>query len=165
KIENINRAISQSKIQLEESIEFLQSWFNWSGTSKTPFALKAAIEKSRLILSKLHPWLEINFSGSLNTQKTFLGKHFTPIVTLLTLIFENVVKHGANRDSTEIIVDINEKNDVIELSFVNKVQEPFNQDELEKFSRINEILDTEYETYSARETGSGIFKIKKILSL
>ncbi|PLP35147.1 hypothetical protein CWM98_37580, partial [Klebsiella variicola] len=32
KIENINRAISQSKIQLEESIEFLQSWFNWSGT-------------------------------------------------------------------------------------------------------------------------------------
>ncbi len=165
KIENINRAISQSKIQLEESIEFLQSWFNWSGTSKTPFALKAAIEKSRLILSKLHPWLEINFSGSLNTQKIFLGKHFTPIVTLLTLIFENVVKHGANRDSTEIIVDINENNDVIELSFVNKVQEPFNQDELEKFSRINEILDTEYETYSARETGSGIFKIKKILSL
>ncbi|PLM80835.1 hypothetical protein CWN47_36655, partial [Klebsiella variicola] len=114
KIENINRAISQSKIQLEESIEFLQSWFNWSGTSKTPFALKAAVEKSRLILSKLHPWLEINFSGSLNTQKIFLGKHFTPIVTLLTLIFENVVKHGVNKDSTEIIVDINEKHDVIE---------------------------------------------------
>lgn len=165
KIENLNRAITQSKIQLEESIDFLQTWFSWSGTSKTPFAFKSAIEKSKFVLHKLHPWLNISIIGNLDLNKIFLGKYFTSIVTLLTLIFENVVKHGDNRDCTEIMVGQQISNDVITLSFQNRIQTNLSNDEIDKIARINEILDTEYETYSAKENGSGIFKIKKILSL
>ncbi|KAB7669750.1 hypothetical protein [Plesiomonas shigelloides] len=165
KIENVNRLITQSKNQVDESIDFLQSWFNWSGTSKTSFTFKAAIEKSKLILNKLHPWQSLRLLGDSHIEKFFLGKHFTSIVTLLTLIFENVVKHGDTSDLSEIDIKIDEKPDSIKLSFHNKVQNPFSSEDAEKFNRINELLDTEYETYSAKETGSGIFKIKKILTL
>ncbi|HHH0143911.1 TPA: hypothetical protein ACPZB9_004632, partial [Yersinia enterocolitica] len=93
-IENLNKAISRSKIEINRSIDILQSWFSWSGVSKTPFDLKAAFEKSKIIVNQLHPWIDIKPLGYINSSMQLDGVYFTDTVAMLTLVLENTIKHS-----------------------------------------------------------------------
>ncbi|EMK7709601.1 hypothetical protein V9P72_001076, partial [Yersinia enterocolitica] len=118
-IENLNKAISRSKIEINRSIDILQSWFSWSGVSKTPFDLKAAFEKSKIIVNQLHPWIDIKPLGYINSSMQLDGVYFTDTVAMLTLVLENTIKHSNFKEKIEVNYRIKESNQNICFYFSN----------------------------------------------
>ncbi|CAI1073988.1 hypothetical protein [Serratia quinivorans] len=165
-IENLNRAISRSKIQIDESIDILKSWFSWSGVSKTPFDLNAALEKAKLIVKQLHPWIEVNLNGSVNVSKSkkIPGKYFTDFVTMFTLILENVIKHGNHSEKTEVNFSITEDAHALSIGFINTINKKELNYEIEKIDELKNKIENNFLEHSTKESGSGIYKMKKILN-
>ncbi|WP_275234884.1 hypothetical protein [Pantoea ananatis] len=162
---NLKRSISRSKAELKLSIERLDKWFGWSGESKTNFDMNAVIGKSISAVRQFHSWMEIRLVSHVSSTSMFKGAFFTKTVMLLTLLFENAVKHSNIKEDLLINIDVNESETEFTLKITNSVDKNPSEIELNKLEKINNDLANNNIDNFMKDFGSGLYKVKKILSL
>lgn len=160
----IQRAVSKSKDELKESFIQLRTWFDWAKQTKTNFDLNVALKKAESAASQYYPWLKFNLSGYNNSTSNFLGQYFTDTVMILTLIIDNALKHSNPRDNYHITYNINEHNNSLQLSFTNTLDFDLQEEQCKKIVQINEDLAENRIDNSTKDNGSGIYKVKKIIT-
>ncbi|WP_206781930.1 hypothetical protein, partial [Klebsiella variicola] len=85
-------------------------------------------------------------------------------VMILTLLFENAVKHSNFKDSCHINIHVYESGAKININVNNKINAPLNSDEQKIIYDINEDLEKNIIDNSTKDNGSGLYKVKKILT-
>ncbi|HHK9522926.1 TPA: hypothetical protein ACQZHW_000689 [Enterobacter hormaechei] len=161
---NLKRAISKSKVDMKDSLDILYKWFTWSGESKTSFDMKAAMDKAISAVEQFHSWMNITLIQKNESDTQFKGKYFTDTVMILTLLFENAVKHSNFKDSCHINIHVYESGAKININVSNKINAPLNSDEQKIIYDINEDLERNIIDNSTKDNGSGLYKVKKILT-
>lgn len=161
---SIQRAVSRSKDDLKESFSQLRKWFDWAKQTETNFDLNAALEKASSAVKQYYPWLKLNLIGANTSRSDYLGQHFTDTVMILTLIIENAVKHSNPRDEYTINYSIVENEKSLLIVFNNTLDFELNQDEQDNIKEININLENNIIENSAKDTGSGLYKVKKIIN-
>lgn len=161
---NLKRAISKSKVDMKDSLDILYKWFTWSGESKTSFDMKAAMDKAISAVEQFHSWMNITLIQKNESDTQFKGKYFTDTVMILTLLFENAVKHSNFKDSCHINIHVYESGAKININVSNKINAPLNSDEQKIIHDINEDLEKNIIDNSTKDNGSGLYKVKKILT-
>ncbi|WP_206781734.1 hypothetical protein, partial [Klebsiella variicola] len=161
---NLKRAISKSKVDMKDSLDILYKWFTWSGESKTSFDMKAAMDKAISAVEQFHSWMNITLIQKNESDTQFKGKYFTDTVMILTLLFENAVKHSNFKDSCHINIHVYESGAKININVNNKINAPLNSDEQKIIYDINEDLEKNIIDNSTKDNGSGLYKVKKILT-
>lgn len=83
---------------------------------------------------------------------------------ILTLIIDNALKHSNPRDNYHITYNINEHNNSLQLSFTNTLDFDLQEEQCKKIVQINEDLAENRIDNSTKDNGSGIYKVKKIIT-
>lgn len=161
---NLKRAISKSKVDMKDSLDLLYKWFAWSGESKTSFDMKAAIDKAISAVQQFHSWMSISLNQVNTSNAQFKGRYFTDAVMILTLLFENAVKHSNFKDFCNINIKVNETNNKLNITVSNEISNPMSPKELKVLSDINSDLEKNMLDNSTKDNGSGLYKVKKILT-
>ncbi|MEQ9941512.1 hypothetical protein ABRP58_05570 [Pectobacterium aroidearum] len=161
---NLKRSISKSKVDMKDSLDILFKWFAWSGESKTPFDMKAAMNKAISAVEQFHSWMNITLIQKNYSNTQFKGKYFTDTVMILTLLFENAVKHSNFKDSCDINIHVYETDHRININVCNKIQTELNENEQRIIKSINDDLEKNILDNSTKDNGSGLYKVKKILT-
>lgn len=165
KIEFLNQSIATVKREAIEKMDTLKSYFQWRGVSNTNFVTETAIYKAEEIIKNINPWSNLKVNIDINNSPLiFNGEHFYGFVTLFTLLFENVTKHSSN--TTECFVSISMKidNDSLTISCSNPIHNMLTDQQVAQIEAINERVNTHYLDDASKESGSGISKVKRIIS-
>lgn len=163
-IDFLNKSIAKTRKEISEKIEILIAYFDWLGKSETQFTLGIAIEKAMSVTKELCPWLELQPKVKINSNSLFSGTHFTNIVTVLTLIIENISKHSGAAHTAEYEIIIMEEKDSLQISVINNLYEQLSLLEINEIKSKFEQVNSEFINAATKDSGSGIFKMKKILN-
>lgn len=160
---NFSQKFNLSTTQCGERLTALRTWFDWAGEPNTPFVLGAANLKARELVASLYPSSSINYELTDDSIPLIKSKYFTSFVTLFSLVQENALKHCGLEDS----IFITEKFSSIEGDFFIEYTNNIHKSKLDELQRkvanINENLAGNIVERAARDSGSGIYKIKSIL--
>lgn len=161
---NLKRAISKAKVEMKESLDHLSKWFTWTGESKTSFDFKAAIDKAISAVEQFHSWMIIKLDQEITSNCHIKGKFFTDTVMLLTLLFENAVKHSNSKENCNIAITVEESEDKIRIIVTNNLDHDLNDDNLQTIENINNDLESNKLDNFTKDNGSGLYKVKKIIT-
>ncbi len=159
-IDRVCYARSQFLIRVDD----LKKWFDWSSESESTFYLGAAQMNSGNIVSSLYPSTTIlrNKIESVNIQ--FDGRYFTTFTSIFTLIQENAVKHCGSIDKLKFEQKTSFRDDVLIIESKNRVVGSGLIGLPENIKNINDLLDLNNLDRASADSGSGIFKIKRIIT-
>lgn len=161
---NLKRAISKAKVEMKESLDLLSRWFTWTGESKTSFDFKAAIDKAISAVGQFHSWMTINLDQTIISDCQIKGKFFTDTVMLLTLLFENAVKHSYSKEFCNIEIVVKESESNISIIIKNNLEHELTDENLNTIKQINNDLESNRLDNFAKDNGSGLYKVKKIIT-
>ena len=155
--------ISFSKNEIESRLDELSTWFDWVGEPTSPFNFGAVHDKSIEIVHSLYP--SMNIRRKYEDQTGFLIKPnlFTTFVTILCLALENAVEHCGNDRHVNISTAITNGSNKLQFSIKNTVSIEQSKNLPSIVKKINEDLSNNFIERAAKESGSGIFKIKTLL--
>lgn len=163
KIEEISNSIKQTKIDMSNRISELTEWFNWQKYSDIDFVPSIALEKAKQVIQEVHHPMLVNLNGTYDCNFKFEGKHFSRMVSLFSLILENACKHSLCREGLDINYLIELRDGDIYMEFSNEVNE-YNSNKCDAIDNIKSRINNSFVDEATRETKSGIYKIKRILS-
>lgn len=164
KLETLDKAIRLAKIEVTEQVSILKSYFNWRRKSITNYSFNDAVNRAKNIIETINHWAKLDISLSVFIDEKFSDNNFHNWVSIFTLLLENVTRHTENdikRYSANIKID--NKNDTTVILFTNKVEIITNEIH-EKISTINKKINVNFLDEANKDTGSGLYKIKKLLS-
>ncbi|PKG85106.1 hypothetical protein CXF85_05735 [Colwellia sp. 75C3] len=160
---NFEKKINLAKAQCEDRFDKLDNWFAWSGDPKSPFVLGAANHKAKELVSSLYPTIKIDYEIIDTATFIISSPYFTSFATLFSLIQENSVKHCGYDEHLSITESFLGNGDKFYIKYSNDVH-PSKVCALKaKIEEINENLAGNIIDKAAKDTGSGIYKIKSIL--
>ena len=155
----INRSIASARIELESKIVALKSYFDWIGKTDTSFSMDIAFEKAIDVIKEMNPWADLDVKLDITCTRALKGEHFYSMVSIFTMLIENITKYVDGICSFE--VNIHEKNSNVEIEFINERTQNFNKN---KVDQISFKINSKYIEGSLKENGSGLYKIKRILN-
>jgi hypothetical protein len=160
---NLEKKINLAKNQCEERFDKLEDWFAWSGDPRCPFVLGAANHKAKELVSSLYPTVDIDYEVIDTATVIISSPYFTSFVTLFSLIQENSIKHCGYDEQLNVTEVFLGACDKFRIEYSNDVH-PSKVGLLKgKIAEINANLAGNIIDKAAKETGSGIYKIKSIL--
>jgi sensor histidine kinase YesM len=80
-------------------------------------------------------------------------------------LFENAVKHSNIKDDLQIKISVTENDSHLTFKVTNAVDKPPSPSDLDKLAKINSDLANNNIDNFMKDFGSGLYKVKKILSL
>ncbi len=160
---NFEKKINLAKTQCEERFDKLDNWFAWSGDPKSPFVLGAANHKAKELVSSLYPTIKIDYEIVDTATFVISSQYFTSFATLFSLIQENSVKHSGYDEQLNITEIFLGEGDKFRIEYSNDVHPSKVCTLKRKITEINENLAGNIIDKAAKDTGSGIYKIKSIL--
>jgi len=154
--------ITLSMNMMMEQIVSLREWFDWADEPKHPFIIGAAAEKSKELITSLHPDIKFSNLTMVQNKELIESSYFTSFVSVFSLIYENSIKHcGTHEVTLEEKLEFNGSGLV--MTFSNRVEQSKVSNLLGKIDEINKKLDGDVIGWASRDSGSGIFKVKSIL--
>lgn len=164
KLETLDKAIRLAKIEVTEQVSILKSYFNWRRKSITNYSFNDVVNRAQNIIETINHWAKIDISLSTGINDKFSDNNFHNWVSIFTLLLENVTKHTENDiRQYSATIRINNINDKTIISFTNKI-EKITDDIHEKINAINQKINDNFLDEANKDTGSGLYKIKKLLS-
>ncbi|HIF9452677.1 TPA: hypothetical protein ACX6SO_001330 [Photobacterium damselae] len=160
-IDWINRSIASAKIEAQSKIKVLKSYFDWLGKTDTVFNMEIAFEKAIDVIKEINPWATINCTSNISSKYNLKGELFYSMVSIFTLLLENITKHSNNDGIVSFHVTIHESQEKISIEIKNDILISCN---IDKVNDISSKINEKYIDGSFKENGSGLFKIKRILS-
>lgn len=157
------KKLSLSKSGVNDRITSMSNWFDWSGEPSTPFNFGAAFEKATKIVESLYPNLNLNKNFKDEFRLLFKPGYFTTLVTIFSLAIENSAKHCGQSSDINLSFYARNRSRKLYIEISNSVCDALICSLENKISSINKDLSNDFGDKAAKDSGSGIFKIKSLL--
>lgn len=163
-IDTLNRSIANAKIEAKTKIETLKSYFDWLGKSETTFTLSVAFEKALEVVKEINPWAKLVPDGEIKTYVDLKGEYFHNVVTILSMLIENITKYSNLPDCILFKFEIDKLGSKLNITFSNEVYGGISEEDKQSIIKIANRVNTDFVSDASKEKGSGLYKIKRILS-
>lgn len=161
--EDFVKSVKLSKSQMLTRVDEFSTWFDWMKYANMNFTLQVALEKSIEIEKQLHSPLLLDMKLNNRSERVFDGEHFTKFVELFSLIIDNACKHSGFEDSLEIHFDLIEDNNFFTIKARNRLVN-FSEAAVSVIANIADKVNHDFIDGAARDSKSGIYKIKRTFS-
>jgi hypothetical protein len=162
--DELNRKIRLAQVELNEKIKDLLCWLDWKKEASQNFNLCLSIEAAKDMAKSLHPNYSINLNVETSTEFVIKGDAFRKLTTIFLIIIDNAVIHSGQKDEVTINVEIENSSDQTKLTISNKIIIKDPNTLITKIEHINDQINQDYILQANEEQGSGLFKIKKLLT-
>lgn len=162
-LEDLNVSIKIAHQEIKKQIEEVAEWMAWKNESTMPFYLRSALQEAEEVARKLNPDSDFSVVFQGEFTKQIKGQCFRKLVTIFLILFDNAIKHSGLNSNVEIKVGVRINDATLEISFENEFSDVYKEAMIEKVERLTIMLDEGCIEKASGESGSGIFKIKKIL--
>ena len=158
------RKIKLAQREFNEKIDELIDWMAWKNEASQSFYSGSAIGAAKDMILNLHPNRAVNINITDNHQGLIKGEHFRKFVMIYLILMDNAIVHS-NKDSVEHInIVVYPKDEGMSIIVSNNINQLDNRITQEKIDYINSKINTVYINDANKESGSGLFKVKKIVS-
>nr|WP_182027723.1 hypothetical protein [Vibrio parahaemolyticus] len=164
RFEELNRKIRLAQREMNEKLDELMEWMEWKNEASQSFLLGSSVDAAKEMVTNLHPnrKVEVVFQ---DTYKRFIkGEHFRRFVMIFLILLDNAIVHSRDERAVNIYVDIDKHIDEVRVTILNDIGPEDCRVSLEKIRAINDKVNLTYIDDANKESGSGIFKVKKIIS-
>jgi hypothetical protein len=165
KFDELNRKIRLAQVELSEKLSELISWLDWKKEASQNFEFNLSIEAAKDMAESLHPNypIKLNIENSINDL--IKGEAFRKFTTIFLILIDNAVIHSGQKGEVSINVEIeNMKSGRTKLIVTNAIQTEDVNNLMCKVTDINKKVNQDYILQANEEKGSGLFKIKKLLT-
>ena len=165
RLDELKRKIRLSQREVNEKVSELMTWMNWKNETNNPFLIGSSVSAAKDMAKTLYPNVEIKIISEDNARVAIKGDFFRRFVTVFLILIDNAVNHSRIKDviNLSIIVGSSE-DDNITIFFQNEFN-PSAYDEIyNKIMKILPEINNNYIEGANGESGSGLFKIKKLFS-
>jgi len=156
--------LKHTKNQFEHVIDEVSQWLNFINKSADDFALMVPITEAYEFVEKTHPTIKtsikyqnIDYLCDINCD----GEHLATFIRMFLILFQNAAKSIKQNGECHIQVNCEFQNNIVRVTIEN------NYDHLDKeliLKIINSLNGNEILKGASKGSGSGIFKVKKMLS-
>ncbi|MGC6096763.1 hypothetical protein [Citrobacter portucalensis] len=165
RLDELKRKIRLSQREVNEKINELISWLDWKNETNNPFLTGSSFDAALDMTKSLHPNfnLETNFID--DTHITIKGDYFRRFVTIFLILIENSINHSCMKDTIAINIAVtNHDSENILIRFSNKASLEALQKIQDKIEKLKPLINSNYIIGANGESGSGLYKIKKLFS-
>ncbi len=168
KFDDLLKKIRLAQRECNDKVTELVSWMEWKNESSNPFMIGASLTSSLEMAKSLHPGSKVELAIK-DSQLPFLikGDYFRRFTIAFLILIDNAIIHsGITHSSLIISVELNDiqHNDEISISLSNPVNHNNTSKIKYKLSTISNTINDNYIIKANTESGSGLFKIKKIFT-
>lgn len=166
RFDDLNRKIGLAKRELNEKIEHLKEWMAWKNESSQEFSFGSCIKASQEMLENLHPAIEIKCDVYDRTPIIVKGEHFRKFAMVFLILVDNAIIHTEGNPNINVTLNIDTIKDCNKISLLikNKIIANKNSNTLKSIDIIKQKINSSYINDANKESGSGLFKVKKILT-
>ncbi|EGR2490978.1 GHKL domain-containing protein, partial [Vibrio cholerae] len=161
RFEELTRIIRLAQREINEKVDELMDWKNEASQS---FLLGSSVDAAKEMILELHPNRQVNIEFQDINKKFIKGEHFRKFVMIFLILIDNAVVHTKEEEVASLSVNVDSKDNFIMLTIANKIDPDDNRISVEKIKVINEKINLAYIDDANKESGSGLFKIKKVIS-
>ncbi|WP_446446750.1 hypothetical protein, partial [Shewanella sp. 1180_01] len=124
----------------------------------------SSVDAAKEMILGLHPnrTLYVDFQ---DLNKRFIkGEHFRKFVMIFLILMDNAVVHSENEELVNICICAEKNYNYLNLKVINKVNPNDLRVSLDNIEFINTKINLTYIDDANKESGSGLFKIKKVIT-
>ena len=160
-IAKLNDQLATARTDIYNELGRIAEWFKFNRPDDYPdYPLSIALDVSEDIISSFDSSFALDDSD-VDENIQLKGMTLVSIVEILKILFDNIIKHGTEADKKATVSAIQDNNTVI-ITVSNKVVELNEERIADISSRLHQWDKTDAISH---EGGSGLLKIKKILSV
>lgn len=165
----LNAKIASAKTTTQYELDKIASWFTRGKTSEsTDYNLDLPIDISLEMIKNIYTNKTLIIEDRQISEKMLKGKTLKSFVDICFILFDNIIKHNHLKENyPKVNVIFIEKNDFLYMTFINEVDSSVNiekgNNSLE--SKRKDLLDDKALERVSKEGGTGLFKVKKIISI
>lgn len=165
RLDELNRKIKLAQREVNDKVTELIGWMEWKNETTQPFYIGSSIDSAKEMAQSLHPGVKINISISDQLPWLIRGGVFRRFTTIFLILIDNAIIHSGYNNSLNIFFSnmAGVENSVI-ISMSNLIAPHQLETSKSKTKRINSLINTNYIDGANEESGSGLFKIKKIIT-
>ncbi|TCI04923.1 GHKL domain-containing protein [Corallincola luteus] len=164
KFDELMRKIKLAQREVNEKIDELITWMSWKNETKQSFMFGSAIASAKEMLSSLHPNRKIDIEYLDEYQRLIKGEFFRKFTMVFLILFENVVVHSSEENDIAITIEIKRVDGQILILVSNFFEEKVSLELKNKIDSLNGKINDSFISEANRESGSGLFKIKKVIT-
>ncbi|HHQ4530946.1 TPA: hypothetical protein ACSP1Y_004803, partial [Aeromonas hydrophila] len=143
----------------------LIGWMEWKNETTQPFYIGSSIDSAKEMAQSLHPGVKININISDQLPLLIRGSFFRRFTTIFLILIDNAIIHSGYNNSLNIFFsNITGIENSIIISISNLITPHQLETSKVKTKRIDSLINTNYIDGANEESGSGLFKIKKIIT-
>ncbi len=162
KFDELKRKIKLAQREMNENIDILLSWMKWKNEASQSFLLGSALDSAKEMVLSLHPNIDLQLEIHDHYKRFIMGEHFRKFVMIFLILLDNSVIHSNKKYLIFVKIIISNVDNEILIQISNSIDSYQKQSSYD-FIKNNDI-NKAYIENANKESGSGIFKIKKILS-
>jgi hypothetical protein len=164
-LDELNRKIKLSQNELNERIDELKNWLDWKKETTQAFILNLSIEAAKDMAMNLHPNFNIEVNIDNNSNYALKGESFRKFTTIFLILIDNAIIHAVNKSDIQITFLINsEDNAKKSIQITNNIDKSQIPELKQKIHEVNSTINKQYILEANKESGSGLFKVKKLLT-
>ncbi|KAB7687911.1 hypothetical protein GBN24_13690 [Plesiomonas shigelloides] len=165
RLDELKRKIKLSQREANEKINELISWLDWKNETNNPFLIGSSFDAALDVTNSLHPNVNLKTNYSDDTYITIKGDYFRRFVTIFLILIENSINHSCIKDTITIKISVTNKDpDEILIKFSNVVSLEALLRSKDKIEKLKPLINSNYIIGANGESGSGLYKIKKLFS-
>ncbi|MGR5126655.1 tetratricopeptide repeat protein [Photobacterium swingsii] len=164
KFDELIRKIKLAQREVNEQLDELMEWMAWKNEASQSFYCGSAIEAAKDMILNLHPNRVINVNIIDEHKGLLKGEHFRKFVMIYLILMDNAIVHSRKDSIENIGFHISPKSEGMNIVVTNKIDRLDSSITEEKVADVNSKINTEYINDANKESGSGLFKIKKVIS-
>jgi hypothetical protein len=165
RFEELTRIIRLAQREINEKVDELMVWMEWKNEASQGFLLGSSVDAAKEMILELHPNRQVDIEFQDINKKFIKGEHFRKFVMIFLILIDNAVVHTKEEEVASLSINIDSKDNFIMLTIANKIDPDDNRISVEKLKAINEKINLAYIDDANKESGSGLFKIKKVIPM
>jgi hypothetical protein len=161
------RSVKTAQTEMQRVFDRVTEWFRLSSDpTKEPFSIEDAINISRESISTFTRGIDTELVIPPEARIIFMGRFLTSFVDILSIVFENILRHSGLEKRPVAKIKVDYTDSVIRIIVENEIADMVDTDESKNSIRlIKEAMeDNQYGRSISKEGGTGFHKIWKILN-
>lgn len=159
-------AIAKARTDISSELKYVSQWFRLTqADSYSDYQLSLAASMSQELIENSRSGCALDCEKANIDEDIWLrGQTLPNIVDIFNILFDNVIKHAGLRNRFHIWLSARREEDLVLISMKNPV-EPGTIDQVHLKQVEAKLNNWDKSGYVNKEGGSGLYKIKKILSV
>lgn len=155
-------AISITRNELDNRLEKISQWLNFSEYSADDFLLEVALYEAKSFVDTIFCNVNVEIEINNTFNRKIDGQYLMSFINIFILIFENACKRRKYREEIKIIITTSLIKETMSIEISNLSKNVDN----EIINKINSNINDVRKLHNAnKEKNSGVYKVKKHLEL